>query len=106
HFVSKEQAMPTKPIPDGHHTVTPYLLVQGVPKLIDFLKQAFAAEEIHRSALPNGTIRHAQVRIGDSMVMMGEAAGEWKPTPAMLYLYVPDSDAMYASAIKAGGKSI
>src|SRR5688572_10063348 len=97
--------MAVKPIPEGFHTVTPYLLVSGVAGLIDFLKQAFNAEEIHRSASPDGTVMHAQIKIGDSMVMMGEAGGEWKPMPIMLYLYVDDVDAWYHRALKAGGTS-
>ena len=68
--------MAVKPVPDGYHTVTPYLTVRGVPKLIDFLKQAFEAREIERMAQPDGTIRHAEVRIGNSVVMMSEAGGE------------------------------
>jgi uncharacterized glyoxalase superfamily protein PhnB len=98
--------MAVKPIPEGFHTVTPYLLVAGVSNLIEFLKQAFAAEEIHRSAMPDGTVMHAQVKIGDSMVMMGEAGGEWKPMPVMLYLYVDDVEAWYHRALKAGATSV
>lgn len=93
-------------IPEGFHTVTPYLLVRGVVGLIDFLKQAFDAEEIHRSTLPDGSVNHAQVRIGDSMVMMGESREEYPPMPTMLYLYVEDMDSVYAGAIAAGGISL
>ncbi len=71
--------MAVTPIPEGYHTVTPYLVVQGVPKLLDFLKQAFDAQEIMRMPWPDGTIMHAEVRVGDSAVMMGEARGEFKP---------------------------
>lgn len=85
--------MAVTPIPEGYHTVTPYLVIQGVPKLIDFLKQAFDAQEIMRMPRPDGTIMHAEVRVGDSAVMMGEARGEFKPMPGSLYLYVDDTDA-------------
>ena len=93
--------MAVKPIPEGYHTVTPYLVVEGVPKLIEFLKAAFGAREIHRTALPDGSVMHAEVQIGDSRVMMGEASGGMKPIPAMLYLYVPDVDAVYERAVRA-----
>ena len=98
--------MAVKPVPEGLHTVTPYLVVQGVAKLIDFLKQAFGATEMHRSTRPDGTVMHAQVKIGDSPIMMGEAWGDYSPKPASLYLYVPDCDAVYKSAVAAGGTSI
>jgi uncharacterized glyoxalase superfamily protein PhnB len=98
--------MAVKPIPEGFHTVTPYLLVPEVARLIDFLKQAFGAEEVHRSAAPDGSVMHAQVKVGDSMVMMGEARGDWKPMPVMLYLYVDDVDAWYHRALKAGATPV
>jgi uncharacterized glyoxalase superfamily protein PhnB len=104
--VIEETPMAVKPIPDGFHTVTPYLVVNGVAKLIEFLKQAFAAEVTGCLSRPDGTVMHAQVRIGDSMVMMGEPQGEWKPMPGSLYLYVPDTDALYHRAIQAGGTSL
>jgi uncharacterized glyoxalase superfamily protein PhnB len=97
--------MSVKPIPDGYHAVTPYLVVQGAAKLIDFLKQAFEAQEIERLARPNGAIGHAEVRIGDSIVMMGEAGSEWTPMPGAMYLYVNDADATYKRALQAGAIS-
>lgn len=98
--------MTVKPIPEGYHTVTPYLVVEGAANLIDFLKQAFAAEEILRMALPDGTISHAEVRIGDSIVMMAEAQGEYPPMPTMLHLYVEDMDTVYQRALQAGATSV
>ncbi len=95
-----------KPVPEGYHTVTPALTVQGTPKLIDFLKQAFDAKEIEVMKRPDGAIAHAEVRIGDSVVMMGEALGEAKPSPGSFYLYVADADATYKRAIRAGATSI
>ena len=95
-----------KPIPDGYHTVTPYLVVQGVDELIAFLKQAFDAVETERLAGPDGKVGHGEVRIGDSVVMMGEASGEWKPMPGMIYLYVNDTDATYKRALDAGATSV
>ncbi|MBE7550725.1 MAG: VOC family protein [Anaerolineales bacterium] len=98
--------MAVKPIPEGHHTVTPYLVVRGVAQLIEFMKQAFAAEEIQRMNRPDGTLMHAEVRIGDSMVMLGEAGGAYEPMPAMLHLYVEDADAVYQRALQAGAVSL
>jgi uncharacterized glyoxalase superfamily protein PhnB len=98
--------MAVSPIPPGCHTITPYLLVKGAAAVLDFAKKAFAAEETFRLALADGTIMHAQMKIGDSMLMLAEAQGAHAPFPAMLYLYVPDVDAMYASAIQAGGVSL
>jgi uncharacterized glyoxalase superfamily protein PhnB len=101
----EEATMAVKAIPDGYHTITPYLLVQQVPLLIDFLKQAFQAQETERITAPDGTIAHAEVKIGDSVVMMGEARGEWTPAPGTLYLYVNDTDAVYKKALQAGATS-
>jgi PhnB protein len=98
--------MPVKPIPEGYHTITPYLLVKDVRPLIEFLKKAFDAKEVHASALPDGTITHADVLIGDSHLMMGSARGEWQPLPGMVYLYVPDTDAVYKQALAAGATTI
>ncbi len=95
-----------KPVPDGYHTVTPYLVVQGVAQLIDFMKQAFAAEEIRRMTRPDGSIGHAEVKIGDSRVMLGEAGGEFEPMPTMLHMYVEDVDAVYQRALQAGAISV
>jgi PhnB protein len=93
-------------MPSGYHTVTPYLIVEGADKLIDFLKQSFDAEETERLASPDGKIMHAEVRIGDSMIMMGEAGGNWTPVPGSIYIYVRDTDATYKRALAAGAASV
>ena len=98
--------MAVKSIPEGYHSVTPYLTVQGAATLLDFLKQAFAATEIHCMTRPDGTVGHAEVRIGDSVVMLAEAKGEWQPRPGALYLYVNDTDAAYQRALQAGATSL
>jgi PhnB protein len=98
--------MTVKPIPTGYHTVTPYLTIQNVPALIDFLKKAFDAKEAHHMAGPDGKVMHADVMVGDSHIMLGEARGEWKPMPTSLYLYVNDVDATYKRAVSAGAKSL
>ena len=94
------------PIPKGYRTVTPYLVVKGAAKLIEFMKKAFGATVVDRMEGPGGTIAHASLRIGDSMIMMGEAGGKWKPMPATIYLYVDKVDAVYQRALKAGAKSV
>ena len=97
--------MAVKAIPDGYHSVTPYLIVKGVAQLIDFLKEAFGAQETFR--MPGGGgIMHAEVRIGDSVVMMSDAMGEHGPMPTMLHLYVEDVDVVYRRALQAGATSI
>ena len=95
-----------KSIPDGYHTVTPYLLVQGADKLIDFVKKAFDAKETDRYSMPDGTVGHAEIRLGDSVIMLSEAMdGEYKPTTAGMHLYVENCDATYQRALKAGATS-
>jgi PhnB protein len=99
--------MAVKPIPEGYHSVTPYLVVPGVAKLLDFLKQAFDAKITHPpSTRPDGGIMHAEVQIGDSRVMMGEPTEKFPPLPGNLYLYVPDTDAVYRRALQAGASSV
>jgi PhnB protein len=98
--------MTVKPIPDGYHTVTPYLIVEGASSLIEFLKKAFDAQETERVVQPDGSIMHAEVTIGDSVVMLSDAMGEWKPMPTSIYLYVNDADATYQRALQAGGTSV
>jgi uncharacterized glyoxalase superfamily protein PhnB len=92
-----------KPIPAGFHTVSPYLTVPDAEAVVAFVKAAFHAKELHRSTSPSGGL-HVQLKVGDSMVMIGgPSKGDFK---AMLYLYVPDCDAVYEQAVAAGGKSI
>lgn len=95
-----------KSIPDGFHTVTPYLIVEGAPELLTFLEQAFKAEELHRTMRPDGTIAHADIKIGDSVVMVSESTCDWKPRPGAAYLYVEDTDATYRRSLEAGAISI
>jgi len=93
-------------VPEGLRSITPYLHPRGAPALIDFLKQAFGAEEEARYQSPDGIVHHAKVRIGDSMVEMGEAHGEYQPLPATLHVYVEDCDALYERALGAGATSL
>jgi uncharacterized glyoxalase superfamily protein PhnB len=98
--------MTVKPIPDGFHSVTPYLTVHGAAEVIEFLKKAFGAETVFEPMKrPDGLIMHAEVRIGDSRVMLAEASEQCPPTQAQLYVYVPNADTIYQRAIAAGATS-
>jgi PhnB protein len=96
----------TKPVPDGFHTVTPYLVVEDAGRLVDFVTAAFDATIISSHKRPDGKLAHAEVKIGDSILMTGSAQGDTKPIPTALYMYVPDCDALYRRALAAGGTSI
>ena len=98
---TKVQAIPT-----GYRTITPYLVVNGASKLIDFVKKAFGAEERFRMPAPNGNIAHAELKIGDSMLMTADGASEWPPMPSMIHLYVEDCDRFYKQAVAAGATSV
>jgi PhnB protein len=95
-----------EPLPEGLHSITPYLHPKGAPNVIDFLKRAFGAEEIERHQDPEGTVHHAKIRIGDSIIAMGEAHGPYQPMPPALHLYTSDTDAAYKRALEAGAISI
>jgi uncharacterized glyoxalase superfamily protein PhnB len=98
--------MPAKPIPEGYHTVTPYLVVRDATEEIEFLTKAFGATASHPPMKrPDGRIMHAEMKIGDSRVMLGEANEQWPITTSSLYVYVPDVDAAFKHAVKAGAKS-
>ena len=90
-------------IPEGLPNLMPYFHPIGAPKMIDFLRQAFAAEEIARHQSPDGVVHHAKIRIGDSIVEMGEAHGPWQPRPMHFMVYVDDCDVWYERAMKAEG---
>jgi len=98
--------MAVKPIPDDYHTVTPYLTVADAEAQIDFLKKAFGAEEKYRHTDDKGHVGHAEVRLGNSMIMIGQAREQWTPRQASFYLYVEDVDSVYKRAVAAGGKSL
>ena len=102
--------MAVKPIPDGYHTVTPYLIVRGAAKAIDFYKAAFGAVELFRFPGPGGKIGHAELKIGDSPIMLADEhpeMGAVGPQPGVrpavgMAVYVPDVDAQVAKAVAAG----
>lgn len=92
-------------IPQGLHSVNPYLHPRRAEPLISFLKRAFGAEEVAKYSAPDGVVYHAQIRVGDSIVEMGEAHGKYETMEAMFYLYVPNVDDVYRQAVAAGGVS-
>ena len=99
--------MAVKPIPEGYHTITPYLVVDGASELIEFVKKAFGAEEGARMPMPGGKIGHAEVKIGDSHLMLADANPPDQPArTGNLHLYVKDVDATFKSAVAAGAKAI
>lgn len=91
--------------PKGLFDVNPYLHPQRAEPLIAFLKRAFEAEEIAKYVAPDGVVNHAALRVGDSVIEMGESHGKYETMPAMFYLYVPDADAVYKQAVAAGAVS-
>lgn len=102
------------PIPAGYHTVTPYLVIRDAAAAIDFYKAAFGAQEVMRMADPSGKVMHAEIRIGDSAVMMSDECPEMGArgpealggSPTSLHLYVEDVDAMAARAAAAGATAL
>ncbi len=105
--------MPVQPIPPGYRTVTPYVIVKNGVAALEFYKKAFGATEKFRMLMPDGRLAHAEIMIGDSIVMLcdefpehgGKSPRTLGGSPVNLYLYVEDVDAFYAKAVAAGGKS-
>ena len=93
-----------KPLRKGFHTVTPYLVVSDIEREVQFLKQAFDAEETER-VRGGGGGWHGEIRIGDSMIMLGQGPAGTPTTSAQIFLYVEDPDALYHRALKAGATS-
>jgi PhnB protein len=104
--VAESTARAAAHIPPGLHTINSYLHPRGAPQLIDFLTRAFGAQEAFRAQAPDGTVMHAKVRIGESVVEMGETHGPYLPMPAVYHLYVNDTDAAYQRARAAGAVSL
>ena len=105
---------PVKPIPDGYHSIQPYLHIRGAAKAIEFYKQVFGAQEIQRMPRPDGRLGHAEIRIGDSVVMLADEhpeRGVYGPehyggAPMTFLFYTADCDAIYQKAVAAGAKSL
>jgi PhnB protein len=106
-------ASKVKPIPEGYHAVTPYLCIREAEKALDFYARAFGAKEKVRMPGPDGKVMHAEILIGDSMVMLGEENPQQNAksplafggTPVSIMLYVPDVDAVFKKATTAGAKA-
>jgi len=98
--------VPLTEIAEGLHTVTLYLHPIGAQRQMDFLQRAFGSEEVMRHEAPDGMILHAKMRIGDSIIELGESRGDSKPMPPAVYLYVEDVDTLYERALKAGAVSV
>ena len=104
--------MPAKSTPPGYHTVTPSIVVRGAAQAIDFYKRAFGAEELSRMEGPDGAVMHAEIRIGDSIVMLGDENPQWgarsplstNGNPGSLHIYVADADVAFERALQAGAK--
>ena len=102
----------TKPIPDGYHTLSAYLIVQGAANALEFYKKAFGATELCRLNMPDGKIAHGEFKIGDSIFMISDESPECHSTSpvalggssVILHLYVTDADGIFSDAIKAGAK--
>ena len=102
--------MAVKPIPDGYHSVTPYLVIGGASAALEFYKKVFGATELMRFEGPGGTLAHAEIRIGDSIVMLSDEYGDMGfrgpqslgGSPVGLMVYVEDADEMFNRAIAAG----
>jgi uncharacterized glyoxalase superfamily protein PhnB len=104
--------MPVKPVPDGYHTLTPYLTVRGAERAIDFYKRAFGAEERGVMKGPDGKVMHAELKIGDSIIMLADEFPEFGSlspegfggTAMGLHIYLDNVDAAFDRAVKAGAK--
>ena len=99
-----------KAVPEGHHTVTPQLTLDNAAQAIDWYKKGLGAEEVARAVGPDGKIMHAEIRLGDSLIMLNDAMGGGKGpraiggSPAALWIYVKDCDALFNRAVAAGGQ--
>jgi uncharacterized glyoxalase superfamily protein PhnB len=92
--------------PDGYNTASPYLIVDGASRTIDFLKQVFDATELRRFPDSSGKLMHAEVRIGDTVVMLADGVDAWPPVPSNVHVYVSDVDATYKRALATGASSV
>jgi uncharacterized glyoxalase superfamily protein PhnB len=101
----------SKPIPEGFHTITAHLVLENAAEAVEFYKRAFGAEEVSRMPAPDGRLMHAEIKLGNSIVMIADDFPEWGPrrspqalkgSPVTLHMYVPDADAVFNRAVAAG----
>jgi uncharacterized glyoxalase superfamily protein PhnB len=92
--------------PDGYPEVSPYLVIEGAERTIHFLEALFGATQLRRFDAPDGGVMHAELRIGQSVIMIGGAGGDWRPVPAFLHVYVPDVDEVYRRALELGAEPV
>lgn len=92
--------------PAGYSTVSPYLIVSGASATIDFLARVFGGTELRRFPAEDGGVMHAEVRIGDSVIMLADAVPDWPPIGAHVHIYVPDVDDTYRRALEAGATGV
>ncbi len=92
--------------PLGYNSVSPYLITKNAEAVIDYLGEVLSGRLLRRYDMPDGSLMHAEVRIDDTVVMIGQAGGDWRPVPCHLHVYVPDVDATYARALEHGCVSV
>ncbi len=97
--------MPVKAVPEGYHTLTPTLIVDGAARLIEFLTKAFGAQERMQIPMPDGKVAHAECLVGDSLIMLSDATPQFPATNSTFYMYVENADSVYERALAAGATS-
>ena len=105
-MLEERQLMSQAYKPENYNTVSPYLVVDGADRTIEFLKVVFGATELRRFLDAAGKIMHAEVRIDDTVVMLADGAENWPPIPAHVHIYVNDVDTIYRKALEAGAISV
>ncbi len=92
--------------PEGYNSLSPYFIVDGAQKMVEFLQQIFNARQLRRYDMPDGSIMHAELKIDDSVIMIGDSSEKFPPNQQLTHLYVPDVDTIYEKAIELGCESI
>jgi uncharacterized glyoxalase superfamily protein PhnB len=98
--------VPPRPLPPGYHSVNPYIVVDDADQLITFIVDVFGGRDVGITRRPDGGIDHADVYVGDSIVMISGASDRWPARPCVQFVYVDDVDAVYRTALRAGAESI
>ena len=98
--------MAVKPIPENYPRVSPYLVVKNVEETMDFIQYVFEGKVREKRVMPDGSVNHGEMNIGNSVILMGKATEDYPPLNAMLYIYVEDTDKAYSRAIEKGAVSV